>query len=278
MKNGWTLGRIAGIDVTVHWSFGLLVAYVAYLSLSSGAGIGGALFEIGFILAAFGCVVLHELGHALTARGFGIRTHGITLLPIGGVANLEAIPRNPFQELAITAAGPMVNVVIAGVLVPCALAIAGVESVTSVNVFGGQFVSRLLSFNVIMILFNLLPAFPMDGGRMLRAILAFRLPYLQATQRAVTIGRMMAVLFFVGGLFVNPFLMVIAAFVYFAGGAELDRLRYETTVTRWPASWRNSGAFFRPAENSTSENRHPGRPTIYVVHGPRGERTEWVIR
>lgn len=239
MRNGWQLGRVAGIDITVHWSFSFLIAYVVFATLMGGGSMAHALIEVGFVAVAFGCVVLHELGHAMAARGFGVRTHGITLLPIGGVANLESIPRNPFQELVIALAGPMVNVLIAAAILPISLLYASVTSDTMVNFLGGHFLHRVLALNVVMILFNLLPVFPMDGGRVLRAALAFRLPYLKATEWAVSTSRVMSVLFLIAGFFYSPFLIFIAIFMYSAGSAELQRLREEIVPpNHWPESWR----------------------------------------
>ena len=128
--------------------------------------------EVLFVVLLFGCVVLHELGHAFAARAFGIPTHGITLLPIGGVAQLDRIPRNPFQELVIALAGPAVNVAIALLLIPFVAALYGLGQITPLGLISGGFVARLLLVNLVLVAFNLIPAFPMDGGRVLRALLA----------------------------------------------------------------------------------------------------------
>ncbi len=227
MSRSWKIGQVAGIDLSIHWSFLALLALIVLSSTAGGVSVSGIAMQLMFVLAAFSCVVLHELGHALAARAVGIGTHGIVLLPIGGVAQLERIPRNPWHELFITAAGPAVNLAIALVLLPLVTTYWGWRLITPVSLFGGAFLGRLLAFNVVMILFNLLPAFPMDGGRILRAFLALRGPYYWATNWAVRVGQLMAVAFIAAGFFVSPMLWLIALFVYFAGQQELNLLRSE---------------------------------------------------
>ena len=226
MLRTWKIGRVADIDLAVHWSFLVLLAVVVFAAASAGMSVLGIAAQLAFVLAAFTCVVLHELGHALAARAVGIKTHGIVLLPIGGLAQLERIPRNPWHELFIALAGPAVNVLIVLLLLPLVGTRWGLELLAPVSTFGGALLGRMLAFNVVMILFNLLPAFPMDGGRVLRALLALRSPYYVATDWAVRVGQLMAVVFVVAG-FLNPMLWLIAAFVYFAGQQELKLLRSE---------------------------------------------------
>ncbi len=218
----WRIGRIAGIDVFVHPTFLLLLAWVALAHFFAHNDLGEALYGLGFVLALFGIVVLHELGHALTARRYGVRTRDITLLPIGGVARLERIPEDPWQELAIAVAGPAVNVVMAvaiylGLVLARGLSVSPPEAVIRV---GGGLVQQLLWVNVMLVVFNMVPAFPMDGGRVLRALLAMRLDYVRATQMAASIGQVFALLFGLLGLFYNPFLIFIAVFVWLAGTQE----------------------------------------------------------
>jgi Zn-dependent protease len=220
----WKLTRLSGIDVYVHWSFWLLPALILYSAIGAGAGLLTALNSVVLVFAVFGCVVLHELGHAMAARFYGVGTHDITLYPIGGVASLERIPTRPGQELVIALAGPAVNVAIAsGLLV--ILGIGPLLTAGLVNPLGGGFLTQLLWINISLVLFNMLPAFPMDGGRVLRASLALVLPYTSATAIAGRIGQGMAVLLGVLGLVSTTWQMVlIAVFVYLAASAELARI------------------------------------------------------
>ncbi len=216
MKWSLRLGRFLGIDVFLHFTFLLFVAYIVWAS----QGVGTVLF----ILSAFGCVLLHEYGHALMARRYGIPTHDITLLPIGGVARLERMPSDPRQELMVAVAGPAVNVVLAAVLVLVCLAakIPFSHIVDDATHMRGHLLVLLLWFNLVMIGFNMLPAFPMDGGRVLRALLAMRMDYARATRWAAVAGRTMALLFAGYAIFYtgNPMLIVIAFFVWIGAGDE----------------------------------------------------------
>jgi Zn-dependent protease len=196
-------------------------------------------FGIGLVLAVFGCVVLHELGHALAARRYGIQTKDITLLPIGGIARLERMPEDPKQELVVAIAGPAVNVAIAAALFGALYVVNRAtafwhleESARGILIQAGitSFLVNLLSVNIWLVAFNMLPAFPMDGGRVLRALLAMRWPYVRATRTAAAIGRVMAVLFGVWGLFSGHFLlMVIALFIFIAGHAEAQMAEARAT-------------------------------------------------
>ena len=216
----WRIGRIAGIDLYVHPTFLLLLMWVALAHYFAHRSRAEALYGLGFILALFGIVVLHELGHALTARRYGIRTRDITLLPIGGVARLERIPEVPSQELAVALAGPAVNVVMAAAIYLGLVLGQGLAPDGQVLRVGGGFVQQLFWVNVSLVVFNMVPAFPMDGGRVLRALLAMRLDYVRATQMAASIGQAIALVFGLLGLFFNPFLIFIALFVWLAGAQE----------------------------------------------------------
>jgi Zn-dependent protease/CBS domain-containing protein len=220
MSWSWRIGRIAGIDVYIHFTFFLLLAWVGGSYYLESGQIAQAIAGVAFILALFGVVVLHELGHALTARRYGIATRDITLLPIGGVARLERMPDEPSQELVVALAGPAVNVVIAALIYAILALGAEVRSVNEAVRIGGDFLSQLFWVNVALVVFNLLPAFPMDGGRVLRALLAMRLEYVRATQVAAAIGQAMAILFVLVGLFLNPFLVFIGLFVWLGASQE----------------------------------------------------------
>src|SRR5690606_25636371 len=168
MKWSWTVGSIFGIKLRIHWTFLLLLIWVGSSFMAQG-GLEAAARGIAFILAVFGCVVLHESGHALMARKFGVPTEDITLLPIGGVARMQRIPDVPMQEFWIAIAGPAVNVVIAGVLFLGLLATGGWKAATTWPSLTTSFFANLMFVNAILVAFNALPAFPMDGGRVLRS-------------------------------------------------------------------------------------------------------------
>ncbi len=226
MSGSWHLGRLAGIDVRIHWTFLLLPIWIYFSSLASGSGAVAATVAVLFVLAIFGCVVMHELGHALTARQFGIPTRDITLLPIGGVASLQRMPRSPWQELAIAIAGPAVNVGIAAL-------IFSMLAITHPPLIGiAAFLTRLAWVNVVLVLFNMLPAFPMDGGRVLRALMALVLPYARATQVAATVGQAVAAgLALLGLMSGNLMLVFVAGFVFLAARSEAVMVGRESMGT-----------------------------------------------
>jgi Zn-dependent protease len=208
----------------VHATFLLLLAWVMMSYLGAGAGLAGALSGGVFLLSVFGIVILHELGHAMAARHFGIPTRDITLWPIGGVARLERMPEQPVQELIVALAGPAVNVALA--LGLGALGLLG--GILSPGVAMPSVLRHLLMVNVGLAAFNLLPAFPMDGGRVLRAILAMRTDYLDATRRAAKVGKGMAILFGLFGLLQGvPMLIFVALFVWGAGSSELAAAEFK---------------------------------------------------
>jgi Zn-dependent protease/CBS domain-containing protein len=219
MSWSFPIGTVKGTVIRVHLTFFLLLLWIGGSAYAIG-GADAALASIVFILLLFGCVLLHEFGHVFAARRYGVQTPDITLLPIGGVARLERIPEKPSEELVVAMAGPAVNVVIAAVLF---LILGGIPSVdaTAVHSPGHGILERLAWVNVMLVLFNLIPAFPMDGGRMLRAFLAWRMGYVQATRIAAGVGQAVAFALGLLGLFGgNPLLVFIALFVYLGAAAE----------------------------------------------------------
>jgi Zn-dependent protease len=220
MKWSLRIGRILGVDVYIHFTFILLLAFIGLGIWAQDRNIGAAMYGVLFFLALFACVLLHEFGHALTARRYGIQTHDITLLPIGGLARLERMPDRPIQELWVALAGPAVNVVIAAGLFSGLVLTGQWTGLQGLSAMEGNLASRLLVINIILVLFNMLPAFPMDGGRVLRSLLAMRMDYARATNIAATIGQGMAILFGFVGLFANPILLFIALFVWIGASQE----------------------------------------------------------
>jgi Zn-dependent protease/predicted transcriptional regulator len=229
MKNALHLGRYFGIPVSIHWTFIFILIFFGWRGISSGLSTAATLAFLGFILLLFLCVLLHEFGHALMAKKFGIKTHSIVLLPIGGVASLEKMPDNPKEELLVAIAGPMVNIVIAILLYPfqdytLLFPTNGAETV----LFKAEIhyvISYLFVVNITLVIFNLLPAFPMDGGRIFRAILSFFMQAHKATKIAATIGQVLAVGFILVGLFspgFNPFIIIIGLFIFLGAKSESD--------------------------------------------------------
>lgn len=236
MTWSWRIGAFRGIAVRVHATFVLLLAWILISHLVDGHGIGSALGGVAFVVLLFACVVLHEFGHALTAQRYGVGTRDITLYPIGGIARLERIPRDPRQELWIALAGPAVNVVIALALFSLlALGHAWIGA-PGIQLVGGNLVRKLMWVNLLLAAFNLLPAFPMDGGRVLRAFLAGRMEYGRATRMAASVGQGMAFLFGLVGLFFNPFLLFVAFFVYMGAAEEAASVQMEIAFRGVPAS------------------------------------------
>jgi Zn-dependent protease len=268
----WKLGRAFGIDLFVHWSF-LLIPLLAF-SANWGQGASAAIGGVGLVLALFGCVLLHELGHALMARSYGIGTRDITLYPIGGVARLERMPEKPLAEMAIAVAGPLVNVVIAAGLW-LGFNLAGRTLALDGPYFGSlthSLLSQLFLANVMLVMFNMVPALPMDGGRVLRAGLAIFFDHAKATEIAVMISRAVAIFFvlfaiapqevvsllvaFSPGIahtvaqFHSPFLAVIGVFLFFAGAQELAFARRQKLQ--------------RAAERHFAETIHPQERFVTV--------------
>lgn len=257
---GWSINlcKVFGIQLAVHASFVLLLAYWGYQGWLEG-GVLGMAWSVGLIVLFFVCVILHELGHSLTARRYGINVPRIMLLPIGGMAEFDRIPRKPAQELLITAAGPAVNFLLVGLLLPVVWQdFFHSDSVAAYSPAG--VIVQLVYANLIMGVFNLVPVFPMDGGRIFRALLAMKLPYLRATWWAVMVGRVLAIGFIAWGLYADRLMLaVLFTFILFAGNNEYQvALRREQEEAYWREMARQ--AVVVPPER-------PDEPPL-ILHGP----------
>ena len=220
VKWSWKIARIAGIDIYIHATFFLLLYLVAIAYWNEQGTVGAVIAGVAYILALFCCVVLHEFGHSLTARRYGIRTRNITLLPIGGIASLEKMPDDPRQEIKVALAGPAVNFAIA-ILLYLYLDFSNVPlTAQELSSPEGSFAYRVMVVNIFIGGFNLLPAFPMDGGRVLRAALATRMDHALATEKAARIGQFLAIGLGFLGMMYNPFLVFIAIFIWFGASME----------------------------------------------------------
>jgi Zn-dependent protease len=217
MPWSFTIGRFGGVPVRIHVTFLLLLAWIAFSAFGRG-GANAAIDSTLFIVLIFACVVLHEFGHIFAARRYGIGTSEVTLLPIGGVSSLQRLPSDPRQELVVALAGPAVNLVIALVLIAVTGAIHAQD--LDIDDFKASLAGRLAAANLFLALFNLIPAFPMDGGRVLHALVAMRVGPVKATDIAARIGQAFAIALGFLGLFGNPLLVFVAIFVYIAAAAE----------------------------------------------------------
>jgi Zn-dependent protease/CBS domain-containing protein len=218
---GWSLRLfdVAGTAVRIHFTFFLLLAWLGVAHWMRG-GAAEAIDGVLFIVLLFACVLLHEFGHVFAARRYGIKTPDVTLLPIGGVASLERIPEKPSQEIVVALAGPAVNLVIALALIVVLGARFDLSQMAQLEQAQSTLAGRVAAANVMLLLFNLIPAFPMDGGRVLRALLAIPLGYTRATRAAAGVGQALAVVFALIGLLGNPILMLIAVFIFLAASGE----------------------------------------------------------
>ena len=235
MSWSFSIGNIAGTAVRIHITFLLFLVWI-FLASYSAEGSEAAVTSSVFLILLFACVLAHEFGHIFVARAFGVATPDVTLLPIGGLARLERIPEEPYQELLIAIAGPLVNVVIAGVLVVIAGAHVDTNALHAVESTRVSMLDRLAAVNLFLAVFNMIPAFPMDGGRVLRALLATKLGFVRATGVAASIGQ--AVAFALGfiGLFYNPMLIFIAIFVYLAAASESHAVAMRSVSQGVPVS------------------------------------------
>jgi Zn-dependent protease/CBS domain-containing protein len=232
MGGSFKIGRAFGIDVKVHWSFFLLLIFFGYLAFRDSGSLVNALITIGIVVALFFCVLLHEFGHSLVAIRLGSEVQDITLLPIGGLARMKSLPERPIDEVKVAVAGPLVNVVLAPIFFGLALLIGGNLSVPTNILSGadslGQVFAALGAINIALVVFNMIPAFPMDGGRVLRGLLATRLGPVRATDISSTVGQGFAILFILVGLLGRNFLLAIVGFFVFLGAsgeAQLVRQR-----------------------------------------------------
>lgn len=236
MKGALKLGVVAKIPIYVHWSFSLILLSILYVGYSSGQDAFGYFFLCIFFLSMFTLVVMHEFGHSLTARRFGVNTRDIILSPIGGVARLEEIPKNPWHEFLVAVAGPAVNFVIALIIFPYLWFVRE----QGFHLLGTEvdFLSKpenilpmLFWMNVVLALFNMVPAFPMDGGRVLRALLSIKMGRLKATKIASIIGQIFAFIFFVAGVYFSQFVLpFIAVFIFLMARAEYNNVKTESII------------------------------------------------
>jgi Zn-dependent protease/CBS domain-containing protein len=221
--SSFRIGRIFGIDVKVHWTFLLLLIFFAFLGYRSAQSPTGALISVAVVLALFACVLLHEFGHSLVAKRLGIDVPDITLLPIGGVARLKTLPERPMDEVKIAVAGPLVNVVLAPIFFGVGIALGSVNPLLGRVNSAGEVFAYLGFLNVVLVVFNLIPAFPLDGGRVL---LATRLGPVRATDVSAAIGQGLAFLLFLLGLLGgNLILALIAVFIFFGASGEAQMVR-----------------------------------------------------
>lgn len=234
MRWAWRIATVAGIPVYLHGTFLVLLAFLFLSDWFDGRSVTAALGGLFFVVAVFVTIVLHEFGHALVARRYGIKTRDITLLPIGGVARLERMPSIPRQELWVALAGPAVNVVIAVATYVLDRVLFAAVPLAGLEPGQGATLDRFFAVNVWLVIFNLIPAFPMDGGRALRALLAERYDYARATDIAATLGQGLALLLGFVGLFSNPFLVFIALFVWMGATTEASAVTMRTVLAGVP--------------------------------------------
>ncbi|MCK6616779.1 MAG: site-2 protease family protein [Cyclobacteriaceae bacterium] len=221
MKYSLSLGRVAGIQIFVHWTFLILIGWIVFINLKQGMSPVDILWSVLFILTLFACVTAHELGHALAAKRYHIKTRNITLLPIGGLAQLESMPEKPKEELVVALAGPAVNVIIALLLLPIVKLNPNLIDELDLSKLNHQnFLISLMVVNIWLAVFNMIPAFPMDGGRVFRALLSFKFERHVATRVAASVGQLLAVGFVFIGFFYNPFLIFIGVFIFLGAQAE----------------------------------------------------------
>lgn len=296
MKYSLYLGRISGIKISVHWTFLILIFWIVFANLRAGFEAREIIWSVGFVLTIFVCVILHELGHALTAQRFNIKTREISILPIGGLAQFESIPEKPKEELLVALAGPAVNVLIAGLLFPFVSLRGDLGEIGTLTRIGpSNFLLALMDINLWLALFNLIPAFPMDGGRVLRALLAFKVNHARATAIAASVGQVLAIVFVFLGFFSNPFLIFIGLFIFLGAQSEAayarskfmlkgftvrDVLMHEIPYIGYNATVKEAAARLLNSQNRNFVVDRDGRPVgilsreaIIKALGEQGEHT-----
>jgi len=244
-----------GIPVYVHWSFGLIFLYILWKANQQSFSTNDTLWMTGLYMALFGCVLLHEYGHALTARRYGIRTRDIVLLPIGGMARLERMPEKPIQELVVAIAGPMVNLIIAILLALCIGFLAQPDQLEALRLSiqaeaageiaeeTGIEITKLLQYgimlvlgNLVLVIFNMIPAFPMDGGRVFRALLSMRIGRPRATKIAAWVGQGIAGLLAIWGIMEENYsLALLGLFVIYAARNENIQVQTDDMLSKFTA-------------------------------------------
>lgn len=233
MKGLFKLGTIAGIGIFIHWTFTLLIAFIIFINYRNGQNSVQIAWSVLFLLCIFITVLLHELGHALTAKRYNIKTKDITLLPIGGIARLERLPENPLEELVVAIAGPFVNFALAFItqfFITIPQDSEELLALMSSGINANNFFLNFYIVNLTLAVFNLIPAFPMDGGRVLRALLAFRMDRNTATQIAARVGQFIALCFILIGIISNPILILIGLFVIFSAQAETESVEFKNLL------------------------------------------------
>jgi Zn-dependent protease/CBS domain-containing protein len=272
---GWSIniGKIFGINFRIHVTFFLLLLFI-FISVLPQHGFQRALLATLFICAVFVCVLIHEIGHSLIAHRFGKEAKSITLLPIGGVAMMEEMPEKPAQEIAMAIIGPFINLIIAGVLYLFIGHWSGIGAPNLTPDSAKGFFAGLIGVNIMLAIFNLIPAFPMDGGRVLRGLLALRLNFVQATTTAVFIGQAIAMFFLFFGIFFNWWLAIIGLFLYIGAGSEKHQVILKSLLKNVPASEAMTTEFVALRPNDTLrkaiEHFHHGCQDDFPVLGNKG--------
>ncbi|MGC8654169.1 MAG: site-2 protease family protein [Candidatus Kryptoniota bacterium] len=233
MRWSFFVGKIFGIPIRVHYTFLLLLAFIWYVE-SSMYGPETGLYSAIFWLLIFVCVLLHELGHSRVAQSYGLTITSIVLLPIGGVSQISDIPKDPMKEVNITIAGPIVNFVIAGVLLAFGKFFNPSAEFGKASLQSGNLVVDLFWANLMLGLFNIIPAYPMDGGRILRGILAMKRNYIEATRLAADVGKLFAIGFIVVGFFINWWLILIGIFIFSGATSEAETTVITSSLEKAP--------------------------------------------